>query len=92
VAAVIRHDLRRNGVLPFIPGVVSGEGGTYQAHGFPTVAVIAGPWTLYNPAFGAEGVDADSLRRQTLAIRDLVLDVQDLPRAEIATGTTCPGG
>jgi hypothetical protein len=89
IANVVEHDLRRTGVLPFIPGVVSGEGAAYQERGMPTVALIAGPWSLYNPAFGIEAVDVDLLRRQALAIRDLVLDVQELPRETIAGGTPC---
>ena len=32
----------------------------YQQHMLPTIALVTGPWTLYNPAFGMEAVDGDA--------------------------------
>jgi hypothetical protein len=89
IGAVTDHDLQRTGVLRFSPDVVSGEGGTYHGRGIPTVALIAGPWSLYNPAFGLEAVDLDLFRRQTIAVRDLLLDLDELPRDVIAGGAPC---
>ena len=37
-----------------------GEGTPYQKHLIPTVALVTGPWTLYNPAFGMEALDVDA--------------------------------
>jgi hypothetical protein len=53
------------------------------------VALIAGPWTLYNPAFGMEAVDFEVFHRQARAIRDLLLGLHETPRDVIAGGTPC---
>jgi hypothetical protein len=49
-----------------------GEGTSYQQHLLPTIALVAGPWTLYNPAFGMEAIDFQQMRRQTLVFSDLI--------------------
>ena len=37
-----------------------GEGTEYQQHLLPTISLVTGPWTLYNPAFGMEAIDGTS--------------------------------
>jgi hypothetical protein len=70
-------------------GLNSGEGSTYHDRGIPTLAMIAGPWVLFNPAYGLETVDPDGLRRMALAFRDVIVDLQEVPRADLWEGGTC---
>lgn len=93
--AVIKHDLRRTLGLrgADLPGLhlpphhsFGGEGTPFHKHLIPTVALVTGPWTLYNPAFGMEAVDIDLLRRQTLTFTDLIHSVGSMPREAIAGG------
>ena len=97
VRQVAAHDLKRSWVLrgadapqaAFPPHrSFGGEGGPYREQIVPTVAAITGPWTLFDPAFGMELVDFELMRRQTLAFGDLILDVDDVPRALIAGADT----
>jgi len=78
---VVNHDIRRTFVLrgadapaAKIPphNSYGGEGGAYQQHLIPTIALVTGPWTLYNPAFGMEAIDGDLMRRQALLFADLM--------------------
>ena len=93
--AVTRHDLRRTLALrgADLPGVhfpphhsFGGEGTPYHHHLLPTVALVTGPWSLYNPSFGAEAIDPELFRRQTLVFADLVHLVAELPREAIGGG------
>ncbi|MGH2727632.1 MAG: hypothetical protein ACRDKS_11745, partial [Actinomycetota bacterium] len=81
--AVLKRDLRRTFVMrgadapaAFIPPHQSygGEGGAYQQHLIPTIALVTGPWSLYNPAFGMEAIDGALMRTQTLLFADLIND------------------
>lgn len=92
---VVAHDLQRTFVLrgadtPAGTGIViplqnsfGGEGGAYQQHLIPTIALVAGPWTLYNPAFGMEAVDGTTMRKQSLIFSDLIHELAPLPTAAI---------
>lgn len=88
-ARVAGYDLQRTAVVPFTAGIANGEGKAYDAVGLPTLAVIAAPWTLRNPAFGMETVDVDAMRTMTLAFRDMISDLQDVPRAATSGGRAC---
>lgn len=88
-AQVTAYDLRRTGVLQFSPDVVSGEAGSFAARHLPTIGLIAGPWTLYDPSFGMEVVDFDLFRRQALAVRDTILSLQDQSVAALQAGVAC---
>ena len=97
IKQVVAHDLRRSWVLRgadapqagFPPHrSFGGEGGPYREQIVPTIAAITGPWTLFDPAFGMELVDFELMRRQTLAFVDVVLAVDDAPRAVIAGADT----
>lgn len=92
---LIRHDIRRSIVLrgADLPGVhlpphhsFGGEGTAYHNRLLPTVALVTGPWSLFNPAFGIEAVDGDLLRRQTLLFGDLAHQLASVPRPLIAGG------
>jgi hypothetical protein len=90
---VIGHDLRRTIALrgADLPGLhlpphhsFGGEGTPYHKHLLPTVALVTGPWTLYNPAFGMEAIDGPLLRNQTLVFADLLHAVASIPREALA--------
>lgn len=92
---VVSHDLRRTFVLrgADAPGLTippqqsyGGEGGAYQQHLLPTVALVTGPWSLYNPAFGMEAVDGDLMRKQTLLFSDLMHAFASTPAAALGGG------
>lgn len=63
-----------------------GEGQAYRHHVIPATSVISGPNSLLNPAFGMEAVDFDLFRRQVLALADVAMAVDDLPRIVVAGG------
>jgi hypothetical protein len=88
-ARIVGHDLERMAIVPFTAGIANGEGRSYDPLGFPTLAAIAGPWTLRNPAFGMETVDVEAMRNMTLAFRDVIVDLQDAPRAATSGGRAC---
>ena len=92
---VVRHDLRGTIALrgADLPGAripphhaYGGEGTPYQAHLIPSVALVTGPWTLYNPAFGMEAVDLELMRRETLVATDLLYSVASVPREVLGGG------
>jgi hypothetical protein len=92
---VVKHDLRRTFVLrgsdapaPKIPphNSFGGEGTEYQQHLIPTIALVTGPWTLYNPAFGMEAIDGELMRRQTLIFADLLHGLASQPAAALGGG------
>ncbi|RAS70403.1 hypothetical protein C8D87_101703 [Lentzea atacamensis] len=61
-----------------------GIGTHFHSHLVPAMAMISGPWTLWAPSFGAEAVDHERMRRQTLAAGDAVLALGPVPREQIA--------
>jgi hypothetical protein len=79
-----------------------GEGTPYERHLLPTVGVIAAPTSLYDPAFGLEGIDFAIMHDELLGFTELVSrlgamnqsDIDgDVPseRAERAAGApACP--
>ena len=93
--AVVGRDLRRTLGLrgADLPGLhlpphhsFGGEGGPYHKHLLPTVALVTGPWSLYNPAFGMEAIDGALLHNQTLTFADLLHSVGSIPRESLAGG------
>jgi hypothetical protein len=82
-----------------------GEGTPYEKHLLPTVGVIAAPQSLYDPAFGLEGIDFDVMHSEVLGWTELInrMGAMSQPevagkveaeRAQRASGTTpsCPSG
>ena len=51
---------------------------------FPTLAMISGPWSLYDPVFGRKAIDFGRMRAQLLAAGDAILALDDFPREQIA--------
>jgi hypothetical protein len=95
IDAVVQRDIRRTFVMrgADAPGATipphnsyGGEGGAYQQHLIPTIALVTGPWTLYNPSFGMEAVDGDLMRQQTLLFADLLHRLADQPKELIGGG------
>jgi hypothetical protein len=95
LAAVIDRDVRRTLILrgADLPSVslpphhsFGGEGTSYHNHLIPTVALVAGPWSLYNPAFGMEAIDGELMRSQTLVFADLIHSTATVPRELLAGG------
>jgi hypothetical protein len=93
--AVVNRDIRRSFVLRgadapalFVPphNSYGGEGGAYQQHLIPTIALVTGPWTLYNPAFGMEAIDGGLMRKQTLLFADLMGSLAATPAQAIGGG------
>jgi hypothetical protein len=75
------HDLQRTILLQGsdLPGDTvpkhcsfGGEGTPYARHLLPTVGVIAAPQSLYDPAFGLDGIDFDVMHDELLAFTELV--------------------
>ncbi|HEU0023034.1 MAG TPA: hypothetical protein VFQ12_00285 [Thermoleophilaceae bacterium] len=95
---LVRHDLRRHAVIDGAdfpePGTVpprcsfGGEGGPYNKHLLPTVALIAAPATLFDPPFGLEGIDFRLMRRQTIGFTHLVRRLDGMKRNAIAGSVT----
>ena len=69
-----------------VPKVCSqgGLGTNFNGLLIPTIAGISGPWSLWAPAFGEGAIDFDHMRAQTLAFGDIALELDDVPRGEIA--------
>jgi hypothetical protein len=94
VAATKRRDLPRTAVLKGLaapnenqaPSICSMGGlGTYFHSALvPTLAMISGPWSLYDPVFGRKAIDFGQMRSQVLAAGDAILSLDGLPRARIA--------
>ena len=63
---------------------MGGLGNYFHLNLVPTLAMISGPWTLYDPAFGRRAIDFGRMRSQMLAAGDAVLALDGLPRAQIA--------
>lgn len=63
---------------------MGGLGTVFQRDVVPALAIISGPWSLYDPVFGANALDYGHMRKQILAANDAVLALDGLPRAQIA--------
>jgi hypothetical protein len=96
LSVVQRHDLRETIALrgADLPGLqippqdnYGGEGNPYQHHLIPTVALVTGPWTLFDPAFSLQQlIDRDLLYKQTLVFADLVHATATIPREVLGGG------
>ncbi|KAF9692214.1 hypothetical protein EKO04_010102 [Ascochyta lentis] len=94
--AVSRRKLDRVIVAPGISKPDRSRVPTYSSFGgigtcyhnalLPTTSLISGPWSLWAPRFGSSAVDVSRLRAQTLAIGDIYLALENLPRREIIGG------
>ena len=94
VAATKRRHLPRTAVLKGLgvpnpnqaPPICSmgGLGNFFHPNLVPTLAMISGPWSLYDPVFGRKAIDFGQMRSQVLAAGDSILALDGLPRAEIA--------
>jgi hypothetical protein len=65
-----------------------GEGTPYNEQLLPTVAAISAPLTLYDPAFGLEGIDFKRMSSETLAFTDLLLGMGQMDADAIAGDVT----
>lgn len=63
---------------------MGGLGTVFQSQLVPTLAIISGPWSLYDPVFGAKALDFAHMRKQILVATDAMLELDGLPRAQIA--------
>jgi hypothetical protein len=61
-----------------------GEGSPYERHLLPTVATIAAPNVLFDPAFGTEAIDFGYMHRQSLGYTDLLMEMSGMSRTELA--------
>jgi hypothetical protein len=94
VAATQRRNLDSTAVLTGlgvpvqgrVPPICSmgGLGTVFQRSLIPTLAMISGPWSLYDPVFGAKAIDFKRMRSQLLAAGDAILALDGLPRKQIA--------
>ncbi|MSZ75990.1 MAG: hypothetical protein F2667_02640 [Actinobacteria bacterium] len=94
VEAVARHGVGPVIVVPGVGTPVDGQvplfgsfggvGTHFHRHLLPTTAIISCPWTLWSPSFGAAAIDVERMRRQILAVRDVVRSVEDAPLGAIA--------
>jgi hypothetical protein len=94
IAATQARQLDRTAVLRGIgvpdqsrvPPICSmgGLGNAFHRRLIPTLAMISGPWSLYDPVFGRTAIDFGRMRSQVLAAGDAILALDDLPREQIA--------
>jgi hypothetical protein len=61
-----------------------GEGTPYEKHLLPTVGVIAAPQSLYDPAFGLEGIDFDVMHSEVLGFTELLNRMGTMSQPEVA--------
>jgi hypothetical protein len=94
---VMARDVRRTYLMrgsdvpaPKIPvhNSFGGEGTEYQQHLIPTISLVTGPWTLYNPAFGMEAIDGALMRKQSLVFSDLIQQLAGTPAPVLAGAYT----
>jgi hypothetical protein len=91
---VRKYDIKRTVILQGaefpVPGRApercsfGGEGTPYNEHLLPTVASISAPMTLYNPAFGLDGIGFARMSAETRAFTELLLEMGHMGDAEIA--------
>lgn len=94
IDAVKRRKLTRTAVLKGVglpdagqvPSICSQGGLGTNFHGLliPTIAGISGPWSLWAPVFGEDAIDFERMRNQTLAVGDIAVELDDVPRIDIA--------
>ena len=94
IAATKRRKLDRTAVLKGVEAAVSdrvpeycsqgGLGSNFQPRLIPTTSVITGPWSLWAPSFGARAVDFGRMRKQVLAMGDLIRSLDRVSQAKIA--------
>jgi hypothetical protein len=94
VEATQRRSLDRTAVMPGLALPVAGQvppicsmgglGNAFHRRLIPTLAMISGPWSLYDPAFGSDALDFDRMHAQLLAAADALLALDALPREQIA--------
>jgi hypothetical protein len=65
-----------------------GEGTPFDKHLLPTVGEISAPETLYDPAFGVEGIDFSVMHAETLAFTDLLMRMGTMSNGDIAGTVT----
>jgi hypothetical protein len=61
-----------------------GEGTPFNVHLLPTIGVISAPQSLYDPAFGLEGIDFGVMHSELLAYTELVNRLGPMSQAEVA--------
>lgn len=93
VAAAVWRNLTRTAVLKGLalpnstmaPSICSmgGLGNAFHPRLIPTLAMISGPWSLYDPVQGAAAIDFGLMRDQILAAGDTLLALDGLPRDRI---------
>ena len=93
VDGVVRsYDMRRTLLLQGsdVPGSTTpahcsfgGEGTPYNQHLLPTIGVISAPQSLYDPAFGLEGIDFEVMRSELLGYTELVTRLGVLSQADV---------
>jgi hypothetical protein len=94
VGGVVRaHDMQRTILLrgSDVPGNTvpahcsfGGEGTPYERHLLPTIGVIAAPQSLYDPAFGLEGIDFDVMGNELRGFTELVNRLGTMDQSAIA--------
>lgn len=94
--AIRRRELDRVVVAPGISKPDRSRVPTYSSFGgigtyyhnalLPTTSLISGPWSLWAPRFGSSAVDVSRLRAQTLAMGDIYLALNKVPRKQILGG------
>jgi hypothetical protein len=94
IEAVKRRELDRVAVLPGqdLPNSdrvpvhcsLGGIGSSFHSLLIPTLSIISGPWSLWAPAFGEEAIDFERMRKQLLAVGDVILALDEVPREVIA--------
>jgi hypothetical protein len=93
VATTKRRRLHRTAVLRGlgtpVPGQVppicsmGGLGNAFHPRLIPTLAMISGPWSLYDPVFGRRAINFSRMRSEVLAAGDSILALDGLSRDEI---------
>jgi hypothetical protein len=61
-----------------------GEGTPFAKHLLPTVGVIAAPQSLYDPAFGLEGIDFEVMHSEVLGFTELINRMGAMSQPEVA--------
>jgi hypothetical protein len=94
VAATKRRKLDRTAVLKGVEAPVGdrvpefcsqgGLGSNFQPRLVPTTSMITGPWSLWAPSFGARAIDFGRMRKQVLAMGDVIRSLDRVPRKTIA--------
>jgi hypothetical protein len=94
---VSKYDMQRTILLqgadapgPTVPSHCSfgGEGTPYNQRLLPTVGAIAAPQSLYDPAFGLDGVDFDVMHSEMLGYTELLARMGTMSQQDIAGQVT----